>query len=232
MAKSGADTTPPESAWIPPLVPLGYVLDCLHNNDIGALTRPASHHRYDSKTLDGLLERLVALDVRARGNVDRAPPTWIESPELLDYQIGYMQAFVPGHAQIAVARLESRYTYPAAEIKNHSSWVHRPDAAEPYYRRIVDNVTVETAPLLRALLPQRPAVERSDPNRKLSGKDWITAFVGRRRASGDIPKTITEFSREIERAMPKADDCARPSKARTIENRLRDLGLWPIRQTK
>jgi hypothetical protein len=234
VAKAGANITPPEIARILPLVPLGCALDCLHNNDIGALTRAASHRRYDRKTLDGLLERLVRLNVRARGNVDRAPQTWIESSELLDYQIGYMHTFAPGHPRIAVARLESLYTYPAAEVKNHGAPVRHPASAEPYYRRIVNNLKIETEPLLRALSPQRqiPADENGGPVRKLPNKLWITGYVERRRTDGDLPKNITEFSRQIERNMCGADDCDRPLKVRTIENRLRDWKLWPVRPAK
>jgi hypothetical protein len=94
VAKAGAKILPPKSA--PLLVPLGRALNCLHDNHAGALTRAASHRRCDRKTLDGLLERLVRLGARARGNIDRAPPSWIESSELLDYQIGYIKAFARG----------------------------------------------------------------------------------------------------------------------------------------
>jgi hypothetical protein len=111
--------------------------------------------------------------------------------------------------------------------------VRRPDAAKPYYRRIVDNVKIETKPLLQALRPQQQiqANDRGNSDRK-SPKEWIRAYVERRRAIGDIPNTITQFSREIASAMRDDDDCERSLKCRSIENRLRDWDLWPVGQAK
>jgi hypothetical protein len=77
-------------------------------------------------------------------------------------------------------------------------------------------------------LPTKPA-----PGKRLPSKEWIMGEVERMRARGEkIPSTITEFSRELRRRMlaaSKIDDRVRPLKTRTIENRLRDWELCPVK---
>jgi hypothetical protein len=77
------------------------------------------------------------------------------------------------------------------------------------------------------LCPPKAAPAKHLP--RLSAKTLITAEVKRRRELGNIPPTITQFSRELEKSMlslSKADPRVRPIKARSIENRLRDWKLW------
>jgi hypothetical protein len=81
----------------------------------------------------------------ARGNIDGAPESWIESLELLnDFRVAYWHALGVGW----IAYLESRIAYPADLVRDHSRPVQHPAAVKPNYRRIVLNVKVETPPLL------------------------------------------------------------------------------------
>jgi hypothetical protein len=76
-----------------------------------------------------------------------------------------------------------------------------------------------------ALLPRAlvPVSARGEP-----GKRWLEAEVKRREAAGDVPKSISDFSRELASKMAGVPGLS-PLKARTIENRLRDWGLWPVK---
>jgi hypothetical protein len=68
---------------------------------------------------------------------------------------------------------------------------------------------------------------------RLSAKTLITAEVKRRTELGNVPATITLFSRELAEFMlsrKKAGDRVCPLMARTIENRLRDWKLFPIKK--
>jgi hypothetical protein len=134
---------------IPRFVPLAHALDCLHDRDVGALTRSAPHRRYTQPTLERLLRQLDQLGARVRGNIDHGSEEWVEC--LLNYRVGYWTAPARGRARIAIPRLESQYTYPLGKVNYHVLPAKHPNAAEPYYRRIVDNVKVETAPLVRWL---------------------------------------------------------------------------------
>jgi hypothetical protein len=67
-----------------------------------------------------------------------------------------------------------------------------------------------------------------------SADAWIQIEVGRRKAKGDVPGKITEFSKELAEALANAavtNKSLRVLKPRTIENRLRDWQLWPIQAT-
>ena len=60
---------------------------------------------------------------------------------------------------------------------------------------------------------------------------WIAAEAKRMKAAGEIPHRIRSFARELESRMRKAaasDKSLRPIKAKSIENGLREWGLWPI----
>jgi hypothetical protein len=122
---------------------LAQVLDALHANDAAALTRPASLRRYVSAFLVDAHRRLVQLDVRARGNVDRGPAEWVE---LVDYRIGYRRTTIPKRGLVYVPRLESRQTFE--NVRNRAAPVMRPDAIKPHFCRIVYNVLIEVRPLL------------------------------------------------------------------------------------
>ena len=132
MAKAVRKDTPKATGVPPPLVPLGCALDCLHDKDLGALTRPLSHRRYSAAIRLNLLAQLARLGARVRGNVDRGREQWIEPAELLnDWHIAYWTAPARGRARIAVPKLASRYKYPT--------------------ERVVINVVVESEPLVQAL---------------------------------------------------------------------------------
>ena len=196
MADAGANVTPD---WIPPLVPLWCVLDYLHDSDTAALTRhPLSGRRYDQKTLKRLFEQLVRRGVRARGNVDRAPETWIEPAELLDYQIGYMRVLIPGRGSVSIARLELYYTY--SQVEDRGSPVHHKDAKEPRYRRIVSNVRVETRPLfVSGTLAETSDSDAGQNQRRKGGRkpqfDWdaIQAECNRRFNEDGFPDNVSKF---------------------------------------
>ena len=88
-------------------------------------------------------------------------------------------------------------------------------------------------PHVLALLPE----DHPHKNEQVRGAGvWIAAEVKRMKEAGDIPDGIgiTEFSRELARRMKKAAATSdlRPIKARSIENRLRAWGLWPITRIK
>jgi hypothetical protein len=77
---------------------------------------------------------------------------------------------------------------------------------------------------------------RVDPTPQ-SAKVWIVAEIARMKANNEILPgiRITPFSQDLARRMAKAaqtDESLRPIKARTIENRLRDWGFWPITSIK
>ena len=129
-------------------VSLSQMLDCLHDGDVAALCRPARFCRYSPRFLASCLTRLKKLSVRVRGIVDRGDAEWVE---LLDYRIGYLRVPMRGRDLAYIARLESHFPYPAAEVKNRGAPVHRTPAVEPRYRRIVDNVRVEIDLILRAM---------------------------------------------------------------------------------
>ena len=61
----------------------------------------------------------------------------------------------------------------------------------------------------------------------LSRANWLHDAVERRVAAGDAPRGITELSRQLAEEMKTSGLHA--YKARTIENRLRDWELWPVR---
>jgi hypothetical protein len=68
---------------------------------------------------------------------------------------------------------------------------------------------------------------------RLPPRPLLTAEVKRRKELGNIPAQITPFSRELESFMlscSKTDPRVRPMKARSIENRLRDWKLFPIKK--
>lgn len=80
----------------------------------------------------------------------------------------------------------------------------------------------------------KPWATKPAPVKRLSSKKWLTAEIKRMGAAGEIPPTITEFSRELRLRMldaSKTDDRVSPLKTRTIENRLRDWKLWPVNPT-
>jgi hypothetical protein len=84
-----------------------------------------------------------------------------------------------------------------------------------------------------ALLPEVPS--ENEPVR--GAVVWITAEVKRMKKAGEIPDGIgiTKFSQELAKRMEKAaatDRSIRPIKARSIENGLREWGLWPITRIK
>jgi hypothetical protein len=66
---------------------------------------------------------------------------------------------------------------------------------------------------------------------------WIAAEIEDMKKAKEIPPgiTITELSRKLERRMldaAKTGKRLRPIKARSIENGLREWGLWPIASIK
>jgi hypothetical protein len=86
---------------------------------------------------------------------------------------------------------------------------------------------------LLALLPEEPRESVKVP----SASQWITAEARRMKAANEIPPDIriTAFARELERRMQKAaaiDSSLRRIKWRSIMNRLREWGLWPITSIK
>jgi hypothetical protein len=84
------------------------------------------------------------------------------------------------------------------------------------------------SPHVLALLPEDSRRQKSN-NHGASGM-WIAAEIERMRPD-EIPATITELARELAHRMDKAakiNRAVRPIKARSIENRLREWGLWPV----
>jgi hypothetical protein len=66
---------------------------------------------------------------------------------------------------------------------------------------------------------------------------WVAAEASRMKAANEIPPDIriTDFARELARRMDKAaasNRSIRPIKSRSVENKLRDWGLWPITSIK
>jgi hypothetical protein len=77
-----------------------------------------------------------------------------------------------------------------------------------------------------ALLPEEP-----DEHKKTTASGvWMAAEARRMKEAGEIPPTISEFARELERRMDKAADTDRSIrrlKWKSIRNVLGKLGLWP-----
>jgi len=87
-------------------------------------------------------------------------------------------------------------------------------------------------PHVLALLPEDPRKQQVR-----GAGAWITAEVKRMKEAKEIPSDIgiTDLSRELERRMRREaarNDSVRAIKARSIENGLRDWGLWPITSIK
>jgi hypothetical protein len=66
---------------------------------------------------------------------------------------------------------------------------------------------------------------------------WMAVEAKRMKDANEIPSKIriSEFARELEQRMARAaasDKSVRPIKAKSIENMLRDWGLWPIASIK
>jgi hypothetical protein len=82
-----------------------------------------------------------------------------------------------------------------------------------------------------ALPIEKPiAVERGTP--RLSTKKLLADEHEYRKEQGVIPDTITPYSRQLAEwilKLSKTDKRVRPSKPRSIENRLREWGMWPIK---
>ena len=75
-------------------------------------------------------------------------------------------------------------------------------------------------------LPAR-AVRLSWPRETRSPKSLIEEEVRRRVAAGERWDSITKFSQTLHEWMKTVSD--KPLAPRTIENRLREWGLWPLR---
>jgi hypothetical protein len=75
----------------------------------------------------------------------------------------------------------------------------------------------------RAFARQPP----TDTAPAISSATWIENAVEERRAAGKTYPNITALSVELSKAM-EVDPQANPLKPRTIENRLREWGLWPL----
>lgn len=73
----------------------------------------------------------------------------------------------------------------------------------------------------------RPAAASMRKTKANSRANWLHDAVERRVAAGDAPRGITELSRQLAEEMKTSGLHA--YKARTIENRLRDWELWPVR---
>ena len=88
-------------------------------------------------------------------------------------------------------------------------------------------------PHVLALLPEDP-----HKNEQVRGAGvWITTEVKRMKEAGKIPDGIgiTEFSHNLAQRMKEAaatNRSIRAIKARSIENGLREWGLWPITRIK
>jgi hypothetical protein len=86
---------------------------------------------------------------------------------------------------------------------------------------------------LLALLP-----DESPEREEIHGTGaWIAAEAKRMKDANKIPADIriSEFARKLERNLNKAakrDDSLRPIKAKSIENGLRDWGVWPVASIK
>jgi hypothetical protein len=75
-------------------------------------------------------------------------------------------------------------------------------------------------------LKTSPPPPRQDQAETRSPKSLIEAEVERRVAAGERYDRITDLSRSLTEWMKIVSD--RPLKPRSIENRLRDWGLWPL----
>jgi len=67
----------------------------------------------------------------------------------------------------------------------------------------------------------------------VSAKEWIVAAVERRRKAGNVPNRISDFARELHDEMARAVERGEVKSAYTsgtIENRLRDWQLWPVKR--
>ena len=73
----------------------------------------------------------------------------------------------------------------------------------------------------------RPAAASMRKTKANSRANWLHDAVERRVAAGDAPRGITELSRQLAEEMKTSG--LHPYKARTIESRLRDWELWPVR---
>src|SRR5262245_38485015 len=78
----------------------------------------------------------------------------------------------------------------------------------------------------RGLIPASAPLPRNT-------KEWLTRKVAEHQKAGNIPDGITAFSKELAEQMntdAKTTPRLRPAEARGIENRLRELGLWPLKK--
>ena len=78
----------------------------------------------------------------------------------------------------------------------------------------------------------KPWATAPAPVKRLSSKVVLEREVDRVRAAGEIFPTITELSRTLRQRLldlNKRDKRVFPLKTRSIENRLRDYTLWPIK---
>jgi hypothetical protein len=86
---------------------------------------------------------------------------------------------------------------------------------------------------LRALLPEEPR----EGEEVHGAGEWIAAEAKRMKDANEISPDIgiSEFARELERRMKKAaitDKSLRPIKWRSIKNKLREWGCWPVTSIK
>jgi hypothetical protein len=87
---------------------------------------------------------------------------------------------------------------------------------------------------LQAILPED---SRQDETDRHGAACWVAAEARCMKKAGEIPQgvRITVFARELARRMQKAatiDRSVRPIKAKSIENKLREWGLWPVTSIK
>ena len=125
---------------------------------------------------------------------------------------------------------DPRFWCPSVEVGGMRLWILSVNWQESSaHRNGMGGYTVSRIEVPRedvvALLPRGlvPVSARGEP-----GNRWIEAEVKRRAAAGDVPESITDFSRELASKMAGVPG-VRPLKPRTIENRLRDWRLWPIK---
>ena len=91
-----------------------------------------------------------------------------------------------------------------------------------------DAVPVGTAPKPAAPSLPQPKQSKLEEHPTVA---WVRAEIRRMQAAGQIPHKITHLAQALERRMldaPADNKPPRPIKARSIENMLRDEGLWPV----
>lgn len=175
-------------------------LDALHDGNPAALSAAVSGRvLYDRATLNRLQGLLMATGARVRGQIEPAPPSWIESTELVDYEFAYHWF----HDVIdPLLVLESKVAYAASDVRDHGAPRGRPGSIEPRFAMVVINLFVETAPICAAMASAGEGAKPARRTRQAEKLEAVKVAIRNRYPEGvSEAHTTADVHREVNKTI-------------------------------